>query len=977
MNSLISECEALRLAALYRYQILDTDAEPAFDDLTRLAAQICQTPIALISLVDEQRLWFKSKIGLTVSETSRDNTLCAYAIQRDGTLIVENALVDRRFSKAALVTGEPYVRFYAGVPLITPQGYRIGTLCVIDRIQRQLSAEQVEALKALSRQVISQLELRQNLQILQERENRLQAIINAEPECIKIVDRNGKLLEMNPAGLAMIEANDSNPVLGKSVYSLIAPEYRSTYQTFNEQVCQGKGGIFDFELIGCQGTRKHVESHAVPLKIEPDGSLVQLAITRDITARRQAEEALHQQIERERLQVAIAQRIRQSLDLSEILNTTVAEVRQFLQTDRVLIYRFHPDWSGRITVESVDPAWVSVINVQVQDCCFQEPSRRAIYEQGQIQAVDDIYNAGLTPCHIEMLAQFQVRANLVVPILQGAQLWGLLVAHHCSAPRQWQPAETDLLKQLATQVEIAIHQAELYEQVQTELNDRIQAEKTIREQAALLDVATDAILVRDLNHQITYWNKGAERLYGWSTAEACGKSAIHLLYPAFSTHSTGAYEAVLREGRWQGELQQRTKDGKAIIVESRWTLVNHRDGEPKAILMVNTDITQKKQLEQQFLRAQRMESIGTLAGGIAHDLNNVLAPILMSVPLLECHITNPDDPKSRQWLDIIETSARRGANLVKQVLSFARGMEGERSLLEIKHLIWEIQQIAEETFPKLITFSTNLSRGLWTVCGDATQLHQILMNLCLNARDAMPNGGMLRVTAQNLMLTESMAQLHLDAQAGAYIVITVSDTGTGITADILDRIFDPFFTTKDIGKGTGLGLSTVLSIIKGHGGFVTVASQVGQGTEFKVYLPAIPDGETEQTTDLAIPDGAGTWVLIAEDEVAIRETVRTTLEIHGYQVITACNGMEAIALYAQHQTDIQLALINLMMPSIDGAVVIRTLQTINPQLKIIATSGLISNEQITAIEIKPKYFLPKPFTSQELLSTLHQVLNTQ
>lgn len=503
--------------------------------------------------------------------------------------------------------------------------------------------------------------------------------------------------------------------------------------------------------------------------------------------------------------------------------------------------------------------------------------------------------------------------------------------------------------------------------------ERKQTEQKIREQAALLDVATDAIFVRDLDDQILFWNKAAERLYNCKSEDAIGKKTQELWQENNLSHLQEALQILMKNGSWEGELHQKTKIGKEITVESRWTLVQEFGNKPQCLLVVNTDITQKKQLEAQFLRAQRLESIGTLASGIAHDLNNVLAPILMTAQLLETQI--PDE-RSRRLLPILITNAKRGANLVKQVLSFTRGVEGERTLLQLKHLILEIQQIIKETFPKSIEVSSKIPSNLGTVSGDATQLHQVLMNLCVNARDAMPNGGKLKISAENLLIDENYAKMNLDAQVGPYIVINVSDTGIGIRPEILDRIFEPFFTTKELGKGTGLGLSTVLGIVKSHGGFINVYSEQGRGSQFKIYLPAQEATETVEETEQELPQGNGELILVVDDEAVILDIIKTSLENHNYKAITASDGIEAIALYAEHRHEITLVLTDMVMPSMDGITTIRTLRKINPDVKIIAVSGLATSDKVNAAyDIGIKAFLSKPYTTNQLLQTIHTVTN--
>ena len=501
--------------------------------------------------------------------------------------------------------------------------------------------------------------------------------------------------------------------------------------------------------------------------------------------------------------------------------------------------------------------------------------------------------------------------------------------------------------------------------------DRKQTEQKIREQATLLDVTTDAIFVSDLNAQILFWNKAAEHLYGWSTEEALTKKIRHLCPEKKICQISQALKILLKHGSWNGELEQISKSGQKIIVASRWTLVPEFGNKLQSILVVNTDITQKKQLEQQFLRTQRLESIGTLASGIAHDLNNVLAPILMTAQILE---TQVKDERSKRLIPILISNAKRGANLVKQVLSFASGMDGDRTLLQLKHLLIEVQQIIQETFPKNIEVITEIPQNLWTVSGDATQLHQVLMNLCVNARDAMPNGGILKISAENLLADENYAKMQVESERRPYVVITITDTGIGIKSTIIDRIFEPFFTTKEFGKGTGLGLSTVLEIVKSHGGFINVYSEEKKGSQFKVYVPGQDTNEIIEEVETSCPKGNGEMILVVDDEAAIREITKTSLENHNYQVITARDGIEAIALYVENRDQIALVLTDIFMPSMDGLTSIRTLKKINPSVKIVAVSGLAPSDKISALyDIGVKAFLCKPYTASQLLQTISSV----
>jgi CheY-like chemotaxis protein len=325
----------------------------------------------------------------------------------------------------------------------------------------------------------------------------------------------------------------------------------------------------------------------------------------------------------------------------------------------------------------------------------------------------------------------------------------------------------------------------------------------------------------------------------------------------------------------------------------------------------------------------------------------------------------------------LEQSAKRGSNIVKQVLTFARGLEGDRVLIQPRHLIKEIGSISNETFPKSIILQTDAPKDLWTVWGDPTQLHQVLLNLCVNARDAMPNGGTLTITANNTTLDAHYAKLNVDAKSGHYITISVADTGTGIQPELLEKIFEPFFTTKEPGKGTGLGLSTVYTIVKSHNGFVRTQSDVGKGATFTVYLPAQKAGRSADPTpqQAAETNGRGETILVVDDEAAVRDISKLTLESHGYTVLLASDGTEAIALYTRNKHRIAAVVLDIMMPYMDGVRTIRALRKINPDVKIIVASGHDQSNVLGERNgLTVDAFLLKPYTAERFLKTLSSVL---
>ena len=502
-----------------------------------------------------------------------------------------------------------------------------------------------------------------------------------------------------------------------------------------------------------------------------------------------------------------------------------------------------------------------------------------------------------------------------------------------------------------------------------------QVEERLREQAALLDKAQDAIWVLNLDGTVAFWNRSAERIYGWTADEVRHRGARELLFNHPNLFDR-CQQAVLDEGEWVGEIEHKTQDGKHILLVSRWTLVKDEAGQPRSILAINTDITHQKLLEQQFLRAQRMESIGTLAGGIAHDLNNVLAPIMMSIELLKGSLPDPDD---QAVLKTIEVSARRGADMIKQVLSFARGVEGKRHEVRITDVLRDLDQILSETIPKNISIVSSVAPDLWQVQADPTQLQQVLMNLCVNARDAMPGGGRITISAENLAVDAHYAAMNIEARVGAYVKIEVEDNGAGIPPDIQDRVFDPFFTTKRVGEGTGLGLATTLAIVKSHGGFVRLYSEVDKGTRFRIYLPADPqaEGAPSMPAPTSVPRGNGELIMVVDDEAAIREVTRQTLEAYGYRVLVAANGAEAVALYAQNVQGIALVLTDMMMPVMDGPATIQALRQINPLVKLIGASGISQNGQVArAAGAGLDHFLPKPYTAEIMLRLIDTVLKS-
>lgn len=1263
------DAEAARLAALQRYEILDTPAEAEFDDFARLAAQVCGAPAALMSLIDGDRVWFKSKVGLDLEEIPTHSSICGRAVDEKGVLVVPDATLDERFKNSPLVTGAPGLRFYAGAPLAAGGHPPIGVLCVIDFQPRLISKAQEESLTMLARQLMMRLEMKAssrehekqhaalvsltrgalqpasdevavlreitgtvaqaldvervslwrfnagrtaivcrhlfeahddshsagmelsaesfpayfraleeseviaahnaredprtrefrtayleplgissmldapvfvggqpggvlciehigpprrwthseqsfavsvtNLvslmlshQAQEQSERRFRAIIDSEPECVKIVSVDGQLLDINPAGLCMVEAASFEEFRGVQVEDLVNPAERQAFLDLQDRVRKGATGQLEFRLTGLRGTERWLETHATPMR-DADGTISSvLSVTHDVTDRKQAElrlarisrlyqmlslvnEAIVRVASREKLVERVCQI---AVDPGQFLMAAIVAMDATGDRMRPLAHAgAERGYFAEVSVILSDPELNrgpvgTCFRTGRHDICndflndarmsaWREPATRRGYrsnaafpitrdrqvaaalvlfsgeagyfEEDEVKlltAVADNVSFAMESFHNEeqrLRAEAALRASeksmaaaqniahfgswemdLSQPggIRSGALVWSdemyRIAGHQPGSVKVtnelfYQMAHPDDREAIRQAVDEALRDRQQYsishrlirpdgevrvvhetaqiffdeasgrplKMVGTahDITEERRTEETLLEQATLLDSAQDAILVRDLEDRVQFWNKGAERLYGWTAEEARGRQAAALLYRDPS-ELAAATRTTLAKGEWVGELHQMNRDGVQLIVESRWTLLRDAGGSPKSIMAINTDITRRKQLEQQFLRAQRMESIGTLAGGIAHDLNNVLSPILMSIELLRLEVR---DERNLGILSTVEGAAKRGAALVKQVLSFAQGVSGQKVEVRMGVLVHEIEKIVNDTFLKHIEVKAEVVTGLWTVTGDPTQLHQVLLNLCVNARDAMPNGGRLTLSAANQMLDEPYAAMNIDARPGPHVVLTVEDSGVGMPADVMDRIFEPFFTTKELGKGTGLGLSTTMAIVKSHGGFVRVYSEPGMGTTFRVYLPAQcgTGAETAAETEPELPRGKGELVLLVDDESAVRDITKQTLEAFGYRVLLASDGTEATAIYAERQADIALVLTDMMMPMMDGPTTIQVLMRMNPAVKVVAASGLKVNAMVArATAAGVRHFLPKPYTAETLLRLIQEVL---
>ncbi len=754
--------------------------------------------------------------------------------------------------------------------------------------------------------------------VTEERLRLLSSAVLQARDSIMITDANlaspgPTTIFVNPA-FTLMTGYTAEEAIGRSPRILQGPRTDQALMTRLRDTLE-QGGVFEGETINYRkdGAPYHQEWHIAPIRNGREDITHYVAIQRDITARKDAEELVRESQTRLALATEAARIGIWDWDLLTKAMLWDAQMHS--------MYGITTDLA-----EGAYDSWLSALH--------PDDYARVMFE---------------TAAALDGSREFHMEFRIVCPDSAIR-----VIEAHATVFRDAEGTPTRMIG------------------VNWDITDRREHERRVVEQAELIDQANDAFVVRDLEHRVVFWSKGAERLYGFSAGEAAGRILNELVRPDSAVFHE-ALAAVLEHGVWSGEIAEVTKSGAAIVVASRWTLLRDADGQPKSILAITTDVTERKQLERQFLRAQRLESIGTLAGGIAHDLNNALAPMIMSLELLKMTFTDDD---SLALIDTLASSAHHGADMVRQLLSFARGVEGERVEVQVGHLLHEVEKIARDTFPKSIVVRTSVAADLWAMRGDPTQVHQVLMNLCVNARDAMPFGGALSLSAANATLDAQLTATNPRALAGPFVVIRVTDTGTGMPPELLEQIFDPFFTTKEIGMGTGLGLSTSLAIIKSHGGFLRVESEPGKGTTFTLYFPAhasLANGPVPEKP--AQKRGNNELILVVDDDASVRHVIEQTLKAFGYRVLVADDGADALSVYATRGAEISVVVTDMMMPVMDGIAMIRVLRKLNPDVRIIATSGLLTSaDTARAASLGVKSFLSKPFTTETLLNALRTCL---
>ena len=525
-----------------------------------------------------------------------------------------------------------------------------------------------------------------------------------------------------------------------------------------------------------------------------------------------------------------------------------------------------------------------------------------------------------------------------------------------------------------------------------DITDRRQFEFALQDSHQRYITLTEAVPVAIFRFnaagECVYVNERWSKMTGRPPKAAMGMEWLKTIHPEDQEATLESWQQWAQAGQpgrpYRSEARILRPDGQIVWFYGLILPEIDAEGSCTGYIGSLTDITAKKQLEAQFYQAQRMESLGRLASGIAHDLNNVLTPILILSQMLRTTQTSLT-ASAQEQLQLIESSARRGAELVKQVLTTTRASQGEPTVIDLIAVLEEVVNIAQKGISKAIHIQSNFlgltadTPSLASVLADPTRMHQVFMNLCINACDAMPHGGTLTITAENTYVDEATAQQNLDAQVGPYVMVSVTDTGTGIEPAVRDRIFEPFFTTKETGKGSGLGLATVFSIVKNSGGFLQVSSEVGRGTRFRVFLPAIngvldPLNDEKSDLDVALSVNEA-FILIVDDDAIVQQTTQALLDSYHYNTLAVSNGFEAIECYTQRQDQIQLIILDITMPQMDGIELIGKLKAINPALNIIAISGLQTNRE-PALAAGASIFMEKPYDLESLLAEVRNLEGT-
>jgi len=1181
--------ESQRLDALFEYRILDTAAESSFDDIVRVAATVCSTPAAMVTFVDASRQWFKSVQGLDLRETHRDVSFCAHAIGGAQVFVVPDATKDARFADNPLVNGPPHIRYYAGAPLVSPEGYAVGTLAVIDFTPRTPAPREIEALQILSRQVVAQLELRRHATRQQRRafaaENDLQAaaaehrlLFNSALDAIITIDAAGRVADWNPAAEQLF-GYPRDRAIGRTMADLIIPPaLRDQHSRGLARYLRGGEARVVGRRVEVVAMRRDGTTFPAELSIQRLGtgdSAHFSGFVRDITERVEAARSLRASTERYgRQRLALTGLIQDERlyhgELTEALRRITETVASTLNVARVSIWRYVESRSLMQCLDLYDLA-THVHSRGAELTAAAAPGYfDAVARTSVIAAADAAADARTAELTEDFLAPFGITSRLDARVHLHGNLHGVLSLEHVGAPRHWPLEEETFAIAAANLVSLALEgeqrrqaQDALVTQTQIltavteslaayvdrddwkeafsrllrcaveltsseygfvgvvvdrelrvlahegivwdkEVNrpffeqalqdyerrgyltfhsfdnlfgralttgnvvvandpdrdpraagrppghppmhsflgvpirgrdeitglialanrpggygpeERERIETLVRQAGALCDSyrqrerartqneerqqveaalrASDErlrLVSRATNDAVWDWNletnelfvpEGFRKLFGDAEAsepEMTIEAWFDRVHPEDRARISRTLHAAMDDGSqsWSDEYRFRRASGGYASIFDRGYLLRNAQGVPVRMIGAMMDVTDRKRLEEQFRQAQKLEAVGQLAGGVAHDFNNMLTVIQghASLMLDEGVLAEPARDSVRQILSVAE----RGAGLTRQLLAFSRKQVLQTVSVDLNQTVADMTRLLRRILGEHVVLHVEPAATAAAVRADVTMMEQVILNLAINARDAMPNGGTLVIHTEVTAVGPERMPPDADAKPGSFVRLTMTDTGCGIPDDVLPHIFEPFFTTKGPDRGTGLGLATVYGIVKQHGGWIAVRSSVGSGTHFDVYLPesAIPATTTKTARhDAGQARHGHETILVVEDEAPVRVLARLLLERRGYRVIDAATGPEALDVWRTHQGRIDLVLTDMVMPDgLSGLTLAKRLLADSPTLKVIVTSGY--SVELAGQDFSQTGrigFLPKPYSASQLEAAIRSSLD--
>jgi PAS domain S-box-containing protein len=944
--------ERRRLEVLWETDLLDTSPESELDDITALAAQICETPIALVSLVDEHRQWFKARQGMALTETRREDAICSYAILGQDLFQVPDLSCDERFRQNSLVTGALQVRFYAGMPLITRDGHALGTLCVMDQRPRNLTEPQQEALRTLARLVMQWIERRRAAKgVHRERQDapasppaagwttaiasepakvqteRYERILQNIEEGIYIwqLEQSGdarsfRLLYGNAASTRLTQI-PAETVVGKRMEEAF-PSLMETEvpRRFLEVVTSGAAqSIGDFHFV---------DSRARPadfrIRLFPMPNQCVEVVFENVTDRRLAQEA---QLEGQARKSAI-------LDSALDAIVTLDHYGRVFEWNRAAEGIFGYSRSEMLGRELADAVFTSTTRER-----FRAGLARFL-ELGESEL-------------------FGRRVELTARRVDGVEF----------------PIEMSFMR-------VAREGAPILTGFLRDITERKQFEEALRSSEehfrSLIENSSDVIAIVDAQGRFSYVSHTVRRILSYEPEDLIHHSAFEIIHPDDLASARRELERVMRVPNTASTTQLRCRhaNGTWHLLETVGMLRVGGNGQPTVVVNAR-DITERRHLEDQLRQAQKMESVGQLAGGVAHDFNNILTVIQGHASLLGADGELGDRQRSSVQQIVLATD--RAANLTRQLLAFSRKQVLQQRYLDLNGVVHNMGKMLQRILGEDVSLHVHFDKQLPAIHADQGMIEQVLMNLAVNSRDAMPHGGQLILNTGTAELLADQPLPHPDAVPGHYVLLSVGDTGTGIPPEALPHIFEPFYTTKDVGKGTGLGLATVYGIVRQHLGWINVNSEVGRGTLFQIWLPASQEAPVDiaETAFMPLSEGGKETILVVEDEPALRLLVRSILDRSGYRVLEAESGVAALEVWEERGAEIDLVVTDMVMPDgLSGRELgLRLLQE-KPSLKVIYSSGYsadVIGEEF--LQKENNHFLQKPYHPNKLIELVRHCLD--